>query len=134
MSELTLAQPLSGEEIITALVEKLRDKLRSDCYLSGTTAYESFEADIKVSVRMVDCGRIPEVAVEVHEKSENPIDETNENFALEQMDIHLSSAPPNEVRQEAGLPIPTLVEGADGKRDIKNVKYQRKHPTTQTEI
>lgn len=126
MSELTLAQPLSGEEIITSLVEKIREKLRSDCYLSGTTAYESFEADISIKVRMVDCGRIPEVAVQVHEKSENLINENDENFALEQMDIHLTAAPPNQVRQEAGLPIPTLVEGADGKRDIKAVKYARK--------
>ncbi len=134
MSELTLAQPLSGEEIITSLVEKVRDKLRQDCYLSGTTAYESFEADILIKVRMVDCGRIPEVAVEVHEQSETAINENDENFALNEMDVHLSSAPPNQVRQEAGLPIPTLVEGADGKRTIKDVKYQKKNRGAESEI
>ena len=126
MSEMTIAQPLSGEEIIESLLDKLRQKLRQDCFLSPMMAYESYEADITIKIKSVDCGRIPESTAEIHEQSENPVDEKSENFALDQMDIHLAAAPPNQVRQETGLPIPTLVEGADGKRDIRNVKYQRK--------
>jgi hypothetical protein len=132
VSEITIAQPLSGEEIIDSVLDKIRQKLRQDCYLSPMLAYESYEADITVKIKSVDCGRIAEVETHVQESSEHPVNERSENFALDEMDLHLESRPPNQVRQEAGLPIPTLVEGADGKRTIKDVKYQKK--TTHTEI
>jgi hypothetical protein len=34
--------------------------------------------------------------------------------------------PPNAVRQEHGLPIPTLVDDGQGRKEVKGIRYQRK--------
>lgn len=126
MSEETVAEPLSGEEVIQAILDRVGRMLRDDCYLSPMAAYESFEADIQVSVKMLDIGRTPEVHIRAKVQSEKPVDETDEDFALNAAEAHMAAMPPNQVRLEAGLPIPTLVEDTQGKRDIRPVRYARK--------
>ena len=123
MSEITIAQPLSGEEVIEAILVKVRKMLRDDCFLSPNSAYESFEADIAVKVKMLDIGRMPEVAIQAHVASDTPVNENGEDFALNAAEAHLSTTPPNQVRVESGQAIPTLVETAEGKKDIRPVKY-----------
>src|SRR6266850_1276926 len=126
MSEETVADPLSGEEVIQAIIDRVTRMLRDDCYLSPMAAYESFEVDIQVSVKMLDIGRTPEVKIRAKVQSEKPVDETDEDFALNAAEAHMAAMPPNQVRLEAGLPIPTLVEDTQGKRDIRPVRYARK--------
>lgn len=123
MSEITIAEPLSGAEVIDSILEKVRETLMRDCYLNPASAYESYSADIHVAVRLKDCGREPVVVSEVHVESETPVDE---DAALTESDAQLYDAPPNEVRQDAGLPIPTLVEDSQGRKEVKRVRYGRK--------
>ncbi len=126
MSEMTIAQPLAGSEVMKRVLHKIEQMLRQDCYLNPMAAYESFEATIRVDIKMVDCGRMPEVHLEVKEHSENPIDENNENFALEMAEASLGAAPPNQVRMDSDQEIPTLVEHGDGSKEVKGVKYRRR--------
>lgn len=126
MSETTLDTPLSGEEVIQAILDRVARMLRDDCYLSPMAAYESFEADIQVSVKMLDIGRAPEVHIQAKVKSEKPVDPNDEDFALNAAEAHLAAQPPNQVRLAAGLPIPTLVEDSQGQKEIKPVRYARK--------
>lgn len=123
MSEITIAQPLSGSEVVNRIVEKIRTMLHQDCFLNAYSAYESFEADIKIDLKMLDCGRTPEVHARVIERSETPL---SEDFALEHADAHLGAQPPNQVRMESGQPIPTLVNTGDGRPEIRPVRYARR--------
>ena len=126
MSEITIAQPLSGTEVVNRILEKVRTMLKQDCFLNEYAAYESFEADINIVWKCHDVGRIAAGTTAVVERSENPIDENNENFALEMAEDSLGVMPPNQVRQDSGQPIPTLVESGDGRREVKHVRYARK--------
>jgi len=130
MSEETVADPLSGEEVIQAILDRVTRMLRDDCYLSPMAAYESFEADIRVDVKMLDIGRTPEVRIRTHVQSDKAIDTNDENFALNAAEAHMAAMPPNQVRLEAGLPIPTLVEDSQGRRDVRPVRYARKTEET----
>lgn len=123
MSETTIAEPLSGEEVVDAICDRVRETLRRDCYLNPASGYEAFSADIQIRVKLKDCGRLPEVAADVHVESEEAV---GEDAALLEAEAHLYEAPPNQVRQEAGLAIPTLVEDSQGKREVKRVTYARK--------
>jgi hypothetical protein len=40
--------------------------------------------------------------------------------------VYQPERPPNEVRQAAGLPIPTLTETPSGRKEVRAVKYARK--------
>jgi hypothetical protein len=40
--------------------------------------------------------------------------------------VYVPEAPPNEVRERAGLPIPTLTENASGRKEVRAVKYARR--------
>jgi hypothetical protein len=124
MPEETLAQPLSGEEVVDRILGRIREMLLKDCYLNPVAAYESFAASIQVEVKLNDCGRQPEVRIQAKVESDTPFVE-NENSAIEQAEAELYPAPPNQVRMDAGLPIPTLVETPEGRKEIKNIRYSR---------
>jgi hypothetical protein len=126
MNEMTIAQPLSGTEVVTRIVEKVRTMLRQDCFLNDYAAYESFEADIKIVWKCKDIGRIADGTTHVTERSENPVDPNDDNFALEIAEESIGAMPPNQVRMESGQPIPTLVDTGDGKQEVKHVKYAKK--------
>ncbi len=121
--EETLAQPLSGAEIIEAVLFQLREKLERDCYLSPTTGYEMFSATVHIRIQAHDTGRTVEVERVAHVESDPAPDE--EDQLLAEVDMTLEPQAPNEVRLSTDQPIPTLTETADGKREIKPVRYHR---------
>ena len=121
MNEITIAQPLSGEEVVEAILCRVKETLRKDCYLNPNAAYEAFTADIRVEVRLKDCGRMPEVNSRIRVASEKPVDE---DAALIAAEAHLGEAPPNQVRMESNQGIPTLVQTAEGKSEVKNVLHR----------
>jgi len=123
MPERSLSLPLSGDEIIESLLEKLRVAMKRDCFLSPNAAYEWFKAEVTVKVEMSDVGRLPEAKFQVtaeegEKKDGKPI--------LSKTHFEVPQAPPNEVRMDAGLPIPTLTtEQTSGKTEIKGIKYRQ---------
>lgn len=119
MNERTLATPLSGEEVITSILAKVRTILERDCYLSPMCAYEGVSGEIRVAIRARDVGRI----VEVEAKIPVAIGEPDEDAALVAADAMFEEQNPNEVRMEAQLPIPTLVDDG-GKKEIKKIQYK----------
>ena len=133
MNEITIAQPLSGTEVVTRIVEKVRTMLKQDCFLNDYAAYESFEADIKIVWKCHDIGRIAEGTTHVVERSEASVDPNDENFALEMAEASLGVQPPNQVRMESGQAIPTLVDTGDGQKEVKGVKYAKKTTAQKSE-
>jgi hypothetical protein len=123
MSERTLAEPLSGAEVIERILEEVRRKLKNDCFLNPVFAYQAFSCSGHVRVQLKDAGSTPEVLVQFQAASENPVDE---DAFLSEAEIQIGEAPPNTVREDAGSGIPTLVTGPDGKPEIKRQIYNRK--------
>ncbi len=126
MAEKTLAKPLSGTEVIEAVVDKLRDKMRRDCYLNPNSAYDWFAADITIKLDMHDTGS--KVSVEhaaLVTEGVKPVDDTM--FVSENLQIE--PAAPNTVRMETGQPIPTETKDAHGRRVERGVTYTRKGAT-----
>jgi hypothetical protein len=121
MSEMTVAMPLSGEEVIDAVLDRLRQKLQRDCFLSRNMAYESFDGSFMIELRLKDNGRVAEVQTTVNvshgesAKNQKPIVVAGK----------FNEMAPNDVRQHANLPIPTVVDTQEGKREMKSVKYAR---------
>jgi len=121
MSEMTVALPLSGEEVIDAVLDRLRQKLQRDCFLSRNMAYESFDGSFMIELRLKDNGRIAEVQTTVNvsqgesAKNQKPIVVAGK----------FHDQAPNEVRQHAGLPVPAVVDTQEGKREMKSIRYAR---------
>lgn len=129
MNEVAVPEPLSGAEIIEALLFRVRQQLIADCYLNPNNAYESFEGQITIKVRAVDCGRIVEVEKTVVADAGAPFDDKKEG-AFETTTVQdIPKEPPNVVRRESGQGVPVMTEDAGGRREVKRVHYARKGQT-----
>jgi hypothetical protein len=124
MSELTIATPLSGEEIVEAVQDELRRRLQSDCNLNPVLAYEAFRFVFAGKMTLKDMGREVEIVAEgVLERG--PQEKLKDVGALG-VNFTMVERPPNAVRQEHGLPIPTLVDDGQGRKEMKGIRYKRK--------
>jgi|WetSurMetagenome_2_1015567.scaffolds.fasta_scaffold110438_3 hypothetical protein len=127
MAERSVALALSGEEIIEAVVARIRKEMRTDCFLNKDLAYSYFEAEVHYKIRLQDCGRAPEAKGVARAKGgEVPTTtENEEDLFLKEGDIEMQMAPPNEVRQESDQPLPVLGTGENGKPEIRRVTYAK---------
>ena len=122
--ERVLANPLSGLEIVEAIVDKMRQRLLKDCHLSPNLAYDFFLADVIFSIQAHDIGRqVDVVAEEVITEASCPEDASLEAADAE---FHIDAEAPNVVRVESGQPVPVLTKDSDGQPSIKGVRYSRK--------
>lgn len=125
MSEQVLPLPLSGGEIIKAVLHHVELALKRDCYLNDVAAYETVAGTISVRLKMKDCGRAVEVSVDVP-VSQGPAPTDGDPDVYDaNATVELETAPPNVVRQETDQPLPVLVEDATGKREVRRVQYAR---------
>jgi hypothetical protein len=122
VSEQTIAAPLSAEEIINDVCDKVKQSLLRDCHLNPALAYESYSGKIAIKLRLKDCRRLPEIEARV----EFGAGEISEDSALEAADLKIYDRPPNQVRADSGQPVPTAVTDSQGRVEIKGIRYQRK--------
>lgn len=124
MAERVLANPLSGLEVRNAILDKLSSFLQRDCFLSPNLAYDYFSCTVKVSIELHDVGRTDKVEVKV---TETEGDHPDDDALLEQADkeFEINPAPPNEVRVDTGQEVPVLAKAADGRGEIRGIKYKR---------
>lgn len=123
MAERTLNNPLSGTEVVEAVLDKVRAKLQTDCYLNPNSAYDWFSAEIEIHLDMHDAGSHIKGDYRVQLAEGVKPAETPQHV---EADFHIDPAPPNEVRVETGQPVPTLTKDEQGKDVIRNVRYSRK--------
>jgi hypothetical protein len=127
MAERVLAEPLSGEEVILAIADRISTVLRRDCFLSKNLAYDSFDCDVKISLRLHDVGRSPEVSLDQNISAEVEGANIEDQFLDQaETEFKIEKAPPNEVRVETGQEVPVLTKDSEGNPTIKKVKYSRK--------
>jgi hypothetical protein len=127
MAERVLPENLSGEEIRTAILDKLMVRLAKDGHLNAAHSYDHFSYEIEIHIELHDLGRIEKVDVKeagapVKLDPENP-----EYAALEQFETELAGAQtdPNTMREETGQAVPVLTKDQDGKPSIGRIKYPR---------
>lgn len=131
--EEAIVEPLSGIEIIEAIKHQVGLQLQRDCFLSPNSAYEHFFAEVKISLKAVDCGRIAEVNTTVV-MTQGPAPDPDDEDAKSRTDIsqsieQMNAQPPNVVRKETGQPVPVLVDDGSGNKERKTVKYEKDKPT-----
>jgi hypothetical protein len=123
MAEKTLNVQLNGAEIVEAVVDAIRQKMTTDCFLNPNSAYDWFSAEVRVKLDMHDTG--------AHVKGDYSATtiagaEPNGEVATADATFEIEPAPPNEVRVASGQAVPTLTRDGDGKPVIKGVRYARK--------
>lgn len=119
MSEVSIAKALSGGECLEAILSKVRSILSKDDRFQSHMGYTGFRATIRVEFHP-SLSFVPSVEreVEIEEGSQDEI--TPEPTVSET--IELPIAPPNAVREEAGLPTPVLVTDGQGRSHEEWVK------------
>ena len=119
MPERTLNLPISGNEAVKAVLDKMETAMRRDCYLNPDLAYDYVEATVKYTIKCHDVGEArvvdQEVKLQVGTEPESGVDEFEGETFVEPIS-------PNELREETGQPIPVKGKG----NEIKHVPYARK--------
>ncbi|HKM83871.1 MAG TPA: hypothetical protein VJY15_23310 [Candidatus Acidoferrum sp.] len=125
-NERTIAKPLSGGEVMEAIIFKIRDALKRDCYLAPHIAYDSysFQAEIRVQFQKTNTS-IKETTVHTRGKAGDVSDQPMESADVKTSD---EPKPPNELREETGQGIPTIITKPQGGVEEKKVKYAIPEP------
>lgn len=127
MSERVLANPLSGLEVRTAILDKIGRCLERDCHLSANLAYGFFEAKVTIRLTVHDIGRVEEVNVDVNASAGEIPENPDEYLDQADAELNIEAESPNEVRVDTGQEVPILTRDADGNQTIKGIRYARKH-------
>lgn len=123
-NEVSVPEPLSGTEIIEAVVFKVREQLRRDCFLSPNSAYEHFSGRIHIEIRATDCGRLVDVGADVPVVlGKEPEGDAKSEILTSTEEI--PQAPPNVVRRQTDQSVPVVTQDNAGKQDQRRVKYAR---------
>lgn len=112
-SEKVLNLPLSGDEIIEIMLQRIEARLRSDCFLSSANTYNgfSYELDCKIKFKDMMLGR--ETLVWDRHAAGETLEKEQPVIVAEKFD---SGDSPNAARQDADLEIP--VQTQEGKRTV----------------
>lgn len=117
MAGKTIALPLSGDEIKTALLDMVEQALTKNwaSFLHSASAYDFMVGRVTIDLTLNDMGREDELKVDETIKSAGAEPETAKRDIIS---IPIAEQPPNEVRVETGQGIPT--------ESGKKIKYSRK--------
>jgi hypothetical protein len=124
-NEVSVAEPLSGSEIVESVCARVREQLRRDCFLSPNSAYEYFTGEIHIKIKAIDVGREADVekTVVVTLGTVPAVDDPR--VSAEHSEEEIPRAAPNVVRREAGLSVPVQTEDGTGKVESRRVKYAK---------
>ena len=125
-NEKTIAKPLSGQEVLDAIIFKIREQMRRDCFLASHIAYDSYSFQGTIRIQFQKTGTaIKETNITARGKGGEQSDRQMESVDVEVSD---EPKPPNEVREETGQGIPALVTKPTGGVEEKKLKYQIPDP------
>lgn len=111
-NEKTMNLPLSGNELIEIILQRIETRLRRDCFLHEAATYNGFSYDLNLMIKFKDMMMGKETLVwDKHEQGEGEVAEPV--VTTEQFD---SGDSPNGTRMEHGLDIPVQVQ--EGRRTV----------------
>jgi hypothetical protein len=112
MAEISLPKQLSGPEALESLLAHLRNILRTHSRFAPHMAYAGYRAEIGVKFYPAASFIPPfEMTLDVDKVPEGSI--LSETATVEE-DVAIPVRPPNQVREDAGLPTPVLTQDANG--------------------
>lgn len=124
-NERTLNLPLSGNEVIEIILQRIETRLRRDCFLHEAATYNGFSYDLALNIKFKDMMLGKETLVwDKHDEPKlddvGPLDIEKWNIvsntdvmSKEKFD---SGDSPNGTRMEHGLDIPVQVQ--EGRRTV----------------
>lgn len=120
MAEETAGLPLSGEELVKLIQDKVGDTLRKDCFLKQHFAYPEFGGSVEVKLWLGGAivKREVNATVSLGPKPEDA-EEREGTFEIE-------NGPPDELRIESGQDVPVVTKDDNGRTVVKPVHYARK--------
>lgn len=124
MPERTLNKQLSGDEIIEAHLDTMRQRMKQSGYFRSNDAFDWFSSEVTIKCDMHDTGAMVKADLTIKAAAGTP-NEGDEAETVE-MAFNIDPAPPNEVRVQTGQPVPVLTTDATGKQVEKSVRYSRK--------
>lgn len=111
-NEKVLNLPLSGDELIEIILQRVEKRLRADCYLHQAATYNGFSYSLNLTLKLKDMNFGKDTLVwDQHKEGEQ--DSNTEAAAEEKYD---SGDSPNRTRIDHDLPVP--VESQEGRRKV----------------
>lgn len=128
MAEISLAKQLSGPEALESMLEGVRQQLRMNGRFQSHMAYPGYRAEIVVRFYPA-ASFIPAVEQEftVEHLTGEPGEVVSQTATVSDA-IEIPVRPPNQVREEAGMPTPVLVQDENGNPVEKWVHAKGKVP------
>lgn len=124
-NEVAVPEPLSGTEIIDAVVFKIREAMRRDCFLSPNSAYEFFSGQFHIQIKAVDCGREADVNVKVDVTKGNA-PEPGAPVQTATVKETIPKEAPNVVRRATRQSVPVVTTDNTGRNEQRRVTYEQK--------
>jgi hypothetical protein len=117
-SEVSIAKHLSGPEVLESILHSFRAAMNKDDRFMSHVAYSGYHAE-------VDFHFYPAMSfvppLERNIRTEDG-DLSNLQTVPETVKLEIPLRPPNEVREDADMPLPVLVTHSDGRQEEKWVK------------
>lgn len=111
-NEKVLNLPLSGNELIEIILQRIETRLRRDCFLHEAATYNGFSYDLALNIKFKDMMMGKETLVWDKHQEGDP-EGAESHPATEKFD---SGDSPNGTRMEHGLDIPVQVQ--EGRRTV----------------
>lgn len=117
--------PLNGDEVLEAILFRVKESLKTTCHLKYDNAYSSFTGEIRIQLTLSDFGRQVQDNHVVTVAGETGLPGEPREFDVTE---EIEPAPPNEVRVDSDQPVPVMVQ--DGPKKVeKRLRYAaRKKP------
>jgi hypothetical protein len=130
MNEKIIVKPLSGQEIIDAVVNQvsteLRTKLKRDCFLSSHLAYAGYRLELRGSLLIeFQNTTLKSNASLSTNVADGELIPGETQCEVAEVNLVKEPAPPNEVRVENDLPVPALKTNPQGKVEETRIKYAK---------
>ncbi len=132
MEEQDYVEGLNGDEIINDVLDQVEAKLRGDCNLRATDAYDGGYdgwVEVHLNLRGLDTAEVKQkivvgapISTATAASAGTPLKETTVNARVE---IPLEERL-NLVRERSGQGVPTLAKDEDGNVVVKKRHYARK--------
>lgn len=127
-SDKVLSLPLSSDEIIEILLQRIEKRLHADCFLHPANTYNGFTMSFEMKLTFNDMMMGRDTLVwdqhaepkrEVSEEVQGVLDALDAHAAeksVSSTDSYSSGDSPNRAREENNLPLP--IETQEGKRKV----------------
>lgn len=115
-NEKTLNLPLSGNELIEIILQRIETRLRRDCFLHEAATYNGFSYDLALNIKFKDMMLGKETLVWDKHVVDDPNFGAGVITPAETTEKFDSGDSPNGTRMEHGLDIPVQVQ--EGRRTV----------------